>query len=67
MLKYQWRIQRPDSLQTVSIRTPSIASHRTHRHFLAKILNRMEKKEKSVNASNPEHLFNNLVHEDKIA
>ena len=56
-----------DSLQAVSIRSPAIAGHRTHRHFLAKILNRMEKKEKSVNASNPEHLFNNLVHEDKIA
>lgn len=35
--------------------------------FSGQILNRMEKREKSVNASNPEHLFNNLVHEDKIA
>jgi len=56
-----------DSIQTVSIRSPAIAGHRTHRHFLAKILHRMGKDEKSINASNPDHLFNNLVHEDKIA
>lgn len=54
-------------IQAVSIRSPAIAGTRTHRHFLAKILNKMSRGEPSISASNPDHLFNNIVHEDKIA
>jgi len=54
-------------VNAVSIRSPAIAGNRTHRHFLAKILSKMSRGEPSILASNPEHMFNNLVHEDKIA
>lgn len=54
-------------VNAVSIRSPAIVGHRTHRHFLAKILNKMSRGEPSISVANPEHLFNNIVHEDKIA
>jgi len=54
-------------VNAVSIRSPAIAGNRTHRHFLAKILNKMSRGEPSILAANPDHLFNNIVHEDKIA
>ena len=51
----------------MSIRSPAIAGARTHRHFLAKMLNRMARSEAIILSSNPDHLFNNLVHEDVLA
>jgi len=54
-------------VNAVSIRSPAIAGNRTHRHFLAKILNKMSRGEPSISAANPDHMFNNIVHEDKIA
>ena len=54
-------------VNALSIRSPAIAGNRTHRHFLAKILNKMSRGEPSISAANPEHMFNNIVHEDKIA
>jgi nucleoside-diphosphate-sugar epimerase len=54
-------------VNAVSIRSPAIAGNRTHRHFLAKILNKMSRSEPSISAANPDHMFNNIVHEDKIA
>ena len=54
-------------LEAMSIRSPAIAGARTHRHFLAKMLNRMARSEAIILSSNPDHLFNNLVHEDVLA
>lgn len=54
-------------VSAVSIRSPAIAGNRTHRHFLAKILNKMSRGGTTISAANPDHLFNNIVHEDKIA
>jgi nucleoside-diphosphate-sugar epimerase len=55
------------TVSAVSIRSPAIAGNRTHRHFLAKILNKMSRGEPSISATNPDHMFNNIVHEDKLA
>lgn len=54
-------------VSAVSIRSPAIAGNRTHRHFLAKILNKMLRGDQTISAANPDHLFNNIVHEDNIA
>jgi nucleoside-diphosphate-sugar epimerase len=55
------------NVNAVSIRSPAIAGNRTHRHFLAKILKKMTQSAPSISAANPDHMFNNIVHEDKIA
>jgi len=55
------------SLEAVSIRSPAIAGPNANRHFLAKISLDMMKGLESISVSNPEHLFNNIVHENVIA
>ena len=55
------------SLGATSVRCPAIAGPGANRHFLAKILKNMRKRFESISVSNPEHLFNNIVHENVIA
>jgi len=55
------------SIEAVSIRSPAIAGPRASRHFLAKIFLNMVRGPAKFSVSNPDHLFNNIVHEDVIA
>ena len=54
------------SIQAVSIRSPAIAGANANRHFLSKILLSMVRGPGIISVSNPEHLFNNIVHEEVI-
>ena len=55
------------SIEAVSIRSPAIAGPYANRHFLAKILISMLSGLNEIAVSNPDHLFNNIVHENVIA
>ena len=55
------------SIEAVSIRSPAIASPYANRHFLAKIFHSMGSGLDKISVSNPEHLFNNIVHENVVA
>ena len=55
------------STNCVSVRAPAIVGMRSHRHFLARTLSQMALGVKEVFASNPEFLFNNLIHEETLA
>ena len=55
------------SIEALSIRSPAIVGPDATRHFLAKILTGMVKGLGEITASNPDHLFNNIVHENIIA
>jgi nucleoside-diphosphate-sugar epimerase len=55
------------SIEALSIRSPAIAGPDATRHFLAKILKGMVTGLGEITASNPDHLFNNIVHENIIA
>ena len=55
------------SIEAVSIRSPAIAGPYATRHFLARILLNMVRGPGKISVSNPEHLFNNIVHEEVIA
>ena len=55
------------SIEAVSIRSPAIAGPAATRHFLAKILIGMVTGLGEITVSNPDHLFNNIVHENVIA
>ena len=55
------------SIQAVSIRSPAIAGPYANRHFLAKIFLSMVRGPRKISISNPDHLFNNIVHENVIA
>ena len=55
------------SIEAVSIRSPAIAGPHANRHFLSKILLSMVRSPGIISVSNPEHLFNNIVHEEVIA
>ena len=55
------------SIEAVSIRSPAIASPFANRHFLAKIFHSMVSGLDKISVSNPEHLFNNIVHENVVA
>ena len=55
------------SIEAVSIRSPAIAGANANRHFLSKILLSMVRGHGIISVSNPEHLFNNIVHEEVIA
>ena len=55
------------SIESISIRSPAIAGPYANRHFLAKILISMVRGLGEITASNPDHLFNNIVHENIIA
>ena len=55
------------NLEAVSIRSPAIAGPHASRHFLAKIYLSMRSGRDEISVSNPDHLFNNIVHEEVIA
>ena len=55
------------SIEAVSIRSPAIAGPFANRHFLAKIFLSMVRGPSKISISNPDHLFNNIVHENVIA
>ncbi len=55
------------SIEAISIRSPAIAGPRANRHFLAKILLSMVRGPGEIYVSNPNHMFNNIVHENIIA
>jgi nucleoside-diphosphate-sugar epimerase len=55
------------SIEAVSIRSPAIAGPYANRHFLAKIFLNMVRGTGKISLSNPDHLFNNIVHETLIA
>ena len=55
------------SIEAVSIRCPAIAGPYANRHFLAKIFLNMVRGLGEIAVSNPDHLFNNIVHENVIA
>ena len=55
------------SIEAVSIRSSAIAGPDATRHFLAKIFLNMVRSLGEIAVSNPDHLFNNIVHEDVIA
>ena len=55
------------SIQAVSIRSPAIAGPYANRHFLARIFLNMVRGPGKISISNPDHLFNNIVHENVIA
>ena len=56
-----------ESLEAVSVRSPAIAGPYANRHFLAKIYLDMRSGRDEISVSNPDHLFNNIVHEEVIA
>ena len=55
------------SIEAVSIRSPAIAGRYASRHFLARIFLSMVRGPGKISLSNPDHLFNNIVHENVIA
>ena len=55
------------SIEAISIRSPAIAGPYASRHFLAKIFLNMVTGSKEISVSNPDHLFNNIVHENVLA
>ena len=55
------------SLEAVSLRSPAIAGSHASRHFLAKIYLSMRSGQSEILVSNPDHLFNNIVHEEVVA
>jgi len=55
------------SLEAVSLRSPAIAGPHASRHFLAKIYLSMRSGRDEISVSNPDHMFNNIVHEEVLA
>ena len=55
------------SIEAASIRSPASAGPTANRHFLAKIFLSMVRGPGKISVSNPDHLFNNIVHENEIA
>jgi nucleoside-diphosphate-sugar epimerase len=55
------------SIEAVSIRSPAIAGPYANRHFLAKIFLNMVRGTGEIFVSNPDHMFNNIVHEEVLA
>ena len=51
----------------ISIRCPAIAGPKHNRHFLARTLTQMRERQSKITVSNPDFLFNNIVHEDIVA
>ena len=51
----------------ISIRCPAIAGPKHRRHFLARIFTQMRERRSKITVSNPDFLFNNIVHEDIVA
>ena len=55
------------SIDGISIRCPAIAGPKHRRHFLARIFTQMRERRSKITVSNPDFLFNNIVHEDIVA
>ena len=55
------------SIEAMSIRSPAIAGPHANRHFLAKILIGMLRGLNEIAVSNPDHLFDSVVHENVLA
>jgi nucleoside-diphosphate-sugar epimerase len=55
------------SIDGISIRCPAIAGPKHRRHFLARTLTQMRERQSRIVVSNPDFLFNNIVHEDVVA
>jgi len=54
-------------LPAVSIRSCGIVGRRSRRNFLAEVFAAMTNQQPRIYASNPEFLFNNIIHEDTLA
>ena len=54
-------------VEAISIRSPAIAGASTHNHFLSKVLEKMIAKDETINVTNPDFRFNNIVHEEVVA
>jgi len=55
------------SIDGISVRCPAIAGPKHRRHFLARTLSQMRERQSKITVSNPDFLFNNIVHENIIA
>lgn len=55
------------SVRCVSVRAPAIVGQRAHRHFLARALEQMKLQSPKVLLSNPDFMFNNIIHESTLA
>lgn len=56
-----------DEISSVSVRSPAIVGEQVSQHFLQRILNQMCARHPRIRASNPDFLFNNVIHEDSLA
>lgn len=56
-----------NQLPAVSIRSCGIVGRKSHRNFLAQAYAAMANREPRVSVSNPDFLFNNVIHEDTLA
>lgn len=54
-------------LPSVSVRSPAIVGRKSLRNFLAVVFESMITQQPIVRVSNPEFLFNNVIHEDTMA
>ena len=55
------------NVKCVSIRSPAIVGRYAHRHFLARSLDQMRLQATKVLLSNPDFLFNNIIHESTLS
>jgi len=55
------------TVRCVSVRAPAIVGRRSHRHFLARTLELMKLQSPNVPVSNPDFMFNNIIHESTLA
>lgn len=54
-------------LPSVSVRSPAIVGRKSLRNFLAVVFDSMISQQSVVRVSNPDFLFNNVIHEDTMA
>ena len=57
----------PPHTRCISVRAPAIVGYRSHRNFLARVYSQMSRGAEEIRVSNPNHLFNNVIHEDILA
>lgn len=55
------------NVRCVSVRAPAIVGKRSHRHFLARLLEQMKLQPPTVPLANPDFMFNNIIHELTLA
>jgi nucleoside-diphosphate-sugar epimerase len=58
--------QRFGTVSSISVRSPAIVGRVSHRHLLARLLGSFNSRTTPITLSNPDFLFNNLVHEDSL-